>query len=119
MESQQAERLEARRILGEITRAIDRRLSIEVRDIPGQQERLQVTVTHGQHHGQHGQLELSLPEILATTGDPTARNQLRLRLKRTADTMLFRKMPDHRVKVKPIAPPGGQLGPRGPARGRR
>lgn len=115
METQQEDRLEARRILGDLARAIDRRLLIEVRDVPGQQ-RLLVRLNHGQHHGQ---LELSVPDVLATTTDSMARNQLRLRLKRTADTMTFRKMPDHRVKVKPIAPPGGQLGPRGPARGRR
>ena len=115
MQSQQEERQEARRILGDLARGIDRRLSIEVRDVPGQ-ERLQITVTHGQVHGQHGQLELSLPDVLATSDDATARNNLRLRLKRTADAMMFRRMPDHRVKVKSIAPPGGQLGPRGGGR---
>ena len=116
MQTQQEDRLEARRILDELARAIDRRLSIEVRDIPGQ-GRLQITVTHGQIHGQHGQIELSLPDVLATNTDATARNNLRLRLKRAADTLLFRRMPDHRVKVKPISPPGGQLGPRGNIRG--
>ncbi len=37
-----------------------------------------------------------------------ARNELRLRLKRATDTMLFKPMPDHRLAdVKPVPPPGG------------
>jgi fructose-1-phosphate kinase PfkB-like protein len=41
-------RQEARRILLDIARSIDRRLDVEVREIPGQ-ERIHVTLTHGQH----------------------------------------------------------------------
>jgi len=49
-----------------------------------------------------------------------ARNELRLRLKRATDTMLFKPMPDHRLaNVKPPAPPGGQFGSRAPRRGWR
>jgi hypothetical protein len=48
------------------------------------------------------------------------RNELRLRLKRATDTMLFKPMPDHRLAVKPVAPPGGQTTFRTPrGRGRR
>ncbi len=112
----QETRLEARRIIAEVARAIDRRLAVEVRDVPGQ-ERLQVALTHGTHHGQ---VELRIAEVLAAADDSVARNTLRLRIKRATDTMLFRPMPDHRLSVKPIAPPGGQMShsPRG-GRGRR
>ena len=41
-------RQEARRIIGELARAVDRKLAVEVRDVPGQ-ERLQVNLTHGTH----------------------------------------------------------------------
>jgi hypothetical protein len=113
-EAEQEARLEARRIIGDIARSIDRRLGVEVRDIPGQ-GRLQVTLSHGTRHGQ---VELRLPDVLATVDDTMARNAMRLRIKRAADAMLFRPMPDHRIQVKPIAPPGGQAPPpRG--RGRR
>ena len=38
-----------------------------------------------------------------------ARKELRLRVKRATDTMLFKPMPDHRLEdVKPVTPPGGQ-----------
>ena len=47
-----------------------------------------------------------------------AKNELRLRLKRVTDTMLFKPMPDHRIAVKPVAPPGGATTFRSP-RGRR
>jgi hypothetical protein len=109
---------EARRIIAEVARAIDRRLAVEVRELPGQ-ERLQLALTHGTHHGQ---LELPLASVLAANQSPTARNELRLRLKRVNDTMLFRRMPDHRISVKPVPPPGGQTTFRGGAprgRGRR
>jgi len=47
-----------------------------------------------------------------------ARNELRLRVKRATDTMLFKPMPDHRLAgVKPVPPPGGQTAFRSP-RGR-
>jgi hypothetical protein len=113
MEAEHEARLEARRIIGDLARSIDRRLAVEVRDVPGQ-GRLQVALSHGSHHGH---IELRLPDVLATIDDAMARNALRLRIKRAADAMLFRPMPDHRVSVKPISPPGGQLTPRG--RGRR
>ena len=97
-----------------MARAIDRRLSVEVREVPGQ-ERLQLTLTHGTHHGQ---IELGMPAILAAGDNPMARNELRLRLKRATDTMLFRPMPDHRLAVKPVEPPGGHSNFRNQPRGR-
>ena len=101
---------EARRILFEVARAIDRRLAIEVRDMVGQ-ERVQVALTHGTRHGR---VELKVSDVLAAADDAVARNTLRLRIKRATDTMLFRPMPDHRlISVKPIPPPGGQATPRG------
>ena len=110
----QETRLEARRIIFEVARAVDRRLAVEVRDVPGQ-DRLQLALSHGTRHGQ---VELRMAEVLAAADDSVARNALRLRIKRATDTMLFRPMPDHRISVKPIAPPGGQAAPpRG--RGRR
>jgi hypothetical protein len=107
-------RQEARRIVAEVARAIDRRLVVEVRDMPGQ-ERIQLTLTHGTHHGQ---VELGMPAVLAASEDSVARNELRLRIKRATDTMLFRPMPDHRMSVKAVPPPGGQGQPRGAPRGR-
>jgi hypothetical protein len=108
------QRQEARKIIADLARAIDRRLSVEVREVPGQ-ERLQLTLTHGTHHGQ---IEGAMPAILAAGDNPMARNELRLRLKRAADTMLFRPMPDHRLAVKPVEPPGGHSSFRSPPRGR-
>ena len=47
--------------------------------------------------------------VLAATDSSMARNELRLRVKRATDTMLFKPMPDHRpADVKPVPPPGGQ-----------
>jgi hypothetical protein len=106
-------RQEARRIIHELARAIDRRLAVEVRDLPGQ-ERLQVSLTSA---GRHGQIEVAIPAVLATNDDAVARNELRLKIKRAADTLQFRRMPDHRLSVKPLPPPGGQGGPRGPGGG--
>ena len=103
------ERLEARKLLAELARHIDRRLVIEVRDLPGE-GRLQVALQHGR---QKGSLELQKAAIGAATDDPVARNELRLKLKRAADQMLFRPMPDHRLSVKPLPAPGGQTTPRG------
>jgi hypothetical protein len=108
------ERQEARRILAEVARAVDRRLALEVRELPGQ-ERLQVALTHGVHHGR---IEIPVAAVLAAGESPTARNELRLRLKRANDSMLFRPMPDHRLVVKPVPPPGGQPTFRGAPRGR-
>lgn len=112
-------RQEARRIIHELARSIDRRLGVEVRDVPGQ-ERLQVSLTHG---AKHGHIELAIPAVLASTEDTVARNELRLKIKRASDSLLFRPMPDHRLSVKPIPPPGGQGqgrgGHGGPGRGRR
>ena len=114
-EAVQETRLEARRIIFEVARAVDRRLAVEVREVPGGQDRLQLALSHGTRHGQ---VELRMAEVLAAADDSVARNALRLRIKRATDTMLFRPMPDHRISVKSIAPPGGQMGPpRG--RGRR
>ena len=109
-------RQEARRIITELARAVDRKLTVEVRDVPGQ-ERLHVTLMHGTHQGH---IELAIAGVLAAAGDAVARNDLRLRIKRATDTMLFRPMPDHRLAVKPVAPPGGQTTFRTPrGRGRR
>jgi len=107
-------RQEARRIIAEVARSLDRRLAVEVRELPGQ-ERLQLALTHGTHRGE---IELSLAAVLAAGENPMARNELRLRLKRANDTMLFRRMPDHRLSVKPVPPPGGQTTFRGAPRGR-
>jgi hypothetical protein len=104
---------EVRKILGDVARAVDRRLAVEVRELP--QERLHVALTHGQHHGQ---IEVAVGAVLAAVDNPIARNELRLRVKRATDTMLFRPMPDHRIDVKPVAPPGGQTAFRGAPRGR-
>jgi len=100
---------EVRRIIADVARAIDRRLSIEVREVPGH-ERLHLTLSQA---GRHGEIELSAQAVLAAAENSVARNELRLRVKRAADTMLFRKMPDHRLAVKPLPPPGGHTHPRG------
>jgi hypothetical protein len=106
-------RQEARRIIHDLARAIDRKLEVEVRDVTGQ-DRLQVSLTQA---GRHGHIELGIPTVLASTGDAVARNELRLRIKRAADTLRFRPMPDHRLTVKPLPPPGGHAAPRGGVRG--
>jgi hypothetical protein len=98
------DRQESRRIIAEVARAVDRRLAVEVRELPGG-ERVQLVLTHGTHHAQ---IELPIVSVMAAGEDTVARNELRLRLKRATDTMLFRPMPDHRMAVKPVAPPGGQ-----------
>jgi hypothetical protein len=107
------DRQAARRIIAEVARAVDRRLAVEVREVPG--ERLQLILTHGNHHGQ---IELAVATVLGAADSAVGRNELRLRLKRATDTMLFKPMPDHRLAVKPVAPPGGQTTFRSP-RGRR
>ncbi len=113
---EESRRQEARRVIMEVARAIDRRLSVEVRDVPAH-DRLQVTLTHG---SRHHQVEVRIGDVLAASDDTMARNALRLRIKRAADTMLFRPMPDHRLAVKPVPPPGGQTTFRAPrGRGRR
>ena len=107
MDNAAEHRQEARIILGELARSIDRRLSLEVREIQGNEERLIVKLTHGRLHTQ---TEVAIDAVRETLEDAVARTELRLRLKRAADTMLFRPMPDHRMSVKPIPvpPPGGQ-----------
>ena len=108
------ERQEVRRIIAEVARAVDRRLAVEVRELPGG-ERLQLVLTHGIHHTQ---TEIPVASVLAAAESPVARNELRLRVKRATDTMLFKPMPDHRLAgVKPVPPPGGQTAFRSP-RGR-
>jgi len=106
-------RQEARRIIHDLARTIDRKLEVEVRDVPGQ-ERMQVSLTQA---GRHGHIELAIAAVIASTADAVARNELRLRIKRAADTLRFRPMPDHRLSVKPLPPPGGQGAPRGGVRG--
>jgi hypothetical protein len=109
-------RQEVRKILGDVARVVDRRLGLEVRDLPGQ-ERIHVALTHGNHHTH---IELAVDSVLAAGEDAIARNELRLRLKRATDTMLFRPMPDHRMAaVKSVPPPGGQTAPRGRGGGGR
>ncbi|MGH7894209.1 MAG: hypothetical protein ACREQL_06030 [Candidatus Binatia bacterium] len=108
-------RQEARKILLDLARSIDRRLDVEVRDVPGQ-ERLHVTLTHGQ---KHSHTELALQAVLTAPADAVSKHELKLKLKRVADTMLFRPMPNHRISVKAVPPPGGQQTPRGFGRGRR
>ena len=99
------ERHEVRRIVAEVARAVDRRLAVEVRELPGH-ERLQLVLTHGTHQTQ---TEVPVTAVLAAAESPMARNELRLRVKRATDTMLFKPMPDHRLAdVKPVPPPGGQ-----------
>src|SRR5262245_23293568 len=107
-------RQETRQILAQVARAVDRRLTVEVRELPGH-ERLQLTLTHGSHHSQ---IEVPVELVLSSRDSPMVRNELRLRLKRAHDTMLFRPMPDHRLAVKPVEPPGGQSAFRTPPRGR-
>ena len=106
-------RQEARRIIHDLARIIDRKLEVEGRDVPGQ-ERMQVSLTQA---GRHGHIELAIGAVIASTADAVARNELRLRIKRAADTLRFRPMPDHRLSVKPLPPPGGQGAPRGGMRG--
>ena len=99
------ERHEVRRIVAEVARAVDRRLAVEVREVPGG-ERVHLVLTHGTHHTQ---TEVPVTAVLAAAESPMARNELRLRVKRATDTMLFKPMPDHRLAdVKPVPPPGGQ-----------
>src|SRR5262249_38770951 len=108
------ERQEVRRIIAEVARAVDRRLAVEVRELPGG-ERLQLALTHGIRHTQ---TEVPVASVLAAAESPMAGNELGLRLKRATDTMLFKPMPDHRLAdVKPVPPPGGQSSFRSP-RGR-
>jgi hypothetical protein len=102
-------RQEALKILLDLAKAIDRRLDVEVREIPGQ-ERLAVTLTHGQ---KRSHTELAIATVLDAPADAVAKHELKIRLKRVADAMLFRPMPNHRVSVKAVPPPGGQQHPRG------
>src|SRR5207248_7431322 len=93
------DRQEVRRIVTEVARAVDRRLAVEVRELPGG-ERLQLVLTHGTHQTQ---TEVPMTAVLAAAESPMARNELRLRLKRATDTMLFKPMPDHRLAdVTPV-----------------
>jgi hypothetical protein len=98
-------RQQARKILLDLARQIDRRLAVEVRALPGT-PRVQVRLSHG---SRSSQVELAVPSILEADDDAVARNDLRLRLKRVHDTMMFRPMPNHRMSVKPVPPPGGSL----------
>jgi len=102
-------RQQALKILLDLAKSIDRRLDVEVREISGQ-ERLAVILTHGQ---KKSQTELGISTILDAPSDVVAKHELKLKLKRVADAMLFRPMPNHRVSVKSVPPPGGQGAPRG------
>jgi hypothetical protein len=57
-------RQEALKILLDLAKAIDRRLDVEVREIPGQ-ERLAVTLTHGQ---KSSHTELAIAAVLDAPG---------------------------------------------------
>ena len=96
-------RQEALKILLDLAKAIDRRLDVEVREIPGQ-ERLAVTLTHGQ---KSSHTEVAIAAVLDAPADAVAKHELKLKLKRVADAMLFRPMPNHRLSVKSVPPPGG------------
>jgi hypothetical protein len=98
-------RQQARKILLDLARTIDRRLAVEVREVPGT-SRVQVRLSHG---SRTSQVELSVPSILEAADDAVARTDLRVRLKRVHDAMMFRPMPNHRMSVKPLPPPGGNL----------
>ena len=102
-------RQQALKILLDLAKSIDRRLDVEVREISGQ-ERLAVILTHGQ---KKSQTELGISTILDAPSDVVAKHELKLKLKRVADAMLFRPMPNHRVSVKSVPPPGGPGAPRG------
>jgi len=110
-------RQEARRILMELARSIDRKLTIEVRDA-GTEGRLHVALKHGSHQGQ---IELATQTIIDSEDDAVPRNELRLRLKRAFDQMLFRPMPNHRQTVKsvPVPPPAPRTGSGRATGGRR
>jgi hypothetical protein len=96
-------RQEARRILMDLARSIDRRLAIEVRDA-GAEGRLHVSLKHGPRQGH---IELATQAVLHSEDDAVARNELRLRIKRASDQMQFRPMLNHRLSVKPVPPPSG------------
>ena len=96
-------RQDALKILLDLAKAIDRRLDVEVREIPGQ-ERLAVTHTHGP---KSSHTELAIATVLDAPADAVAKHELKLKLKRVADAMLFRPMPNHRLSVKSVPPPGG------------
>jgi hypothetical protein len=111
-------RQHARQILIDLGRSVDKRLAIEVRDVPGT-DRLKVKLSHG---SLRSEIELTLPLILGTEEDSVAKHELKLRLKRAHDQMLFRPMPNHRKTVrgaKPVPPPLGRMGGGGPGSGRR
>src|SRR5438034_1170933 len=69
------ERHEVRRIIAEVARAVDRRLGVEVRELP-RGERLQLILTYGSHQTQ---TEVPISAVLAAAESPVARNELRLR----------------------------------------
>ena len=102
-------RQKARQILVDIGRSVDKRLGVEVRDVPGN-DRLKVKLSHG---SRRGEIELSLEQVLASEEDAVPKHELKLRVKRAHDQMLFRPMPDHRKTVKgakPVPPPTGRMG---------
>ena len=106
-------RQHARQILIDLARSVDKRLGIEVRDVQGT-DRLKVKLSQG---SQRSEIELSLVQILGSEDDSVAKHELKLRLKRAHDQMLFRPMPDHRKTVKgakPVPPPLGRMGGGGP-----
>jgi hypothetical protein len=106
-------RQRARQILVDVGRSVDKRLGLEVRDVPGT-DRLKVKLSHG---SRRGEIELSLEQVLASEEDAVPKHELKLRVKRAHDQMLFRPMPDHRKTVKgakPVPPPTGRVGGGGP-----
>src|SRR5436309_15997715 len=107
------DRQEVRRILADVARAVDRRLAVEVRELPGG-TRLRLVLTYGTHQTQ---TEVPVTAVLAAAESPMARTELRLRLKRATDTMLFKPIPDHRLASLNAVPlPGGPIAFRSPRR---
>src|SRR5436309_13319601 len=95
------DRQEVRRILADVARAVDRRLAVEVRELPGG-TRLRLVLTHGTHQTQ---TEVPVTAGLAAAKSPMARNELRLRPKRATDTTHIKPRPDRRRADGKHAPP--------------
>src|SRR5689334_22567444 len=72
------ERQETRRIIAEVARAVDRRLAVEVRELPGG-ERLQLILTHGTRHGH---------DALQADARPSHRREARRAARRRNDVPL-------------------------------
>ncbi len=111
-----------RQLLHELTRTISRRLSSEFSELPGAgTENVGITL---RERGRRAVVELPGDLLTQATGDTTARETLRIRLKAARDRMLFRSPPPPLPKnitalAFPGAGPGGRGGPGGGQRFRR